>query len=101
MANAGLLGGKFLFKKLSDGSLNREKVICTLCNCELSYHRSTTSLTYHLKAKHPSETAAGPNQASILAYTTALAQQKGKIAMLTDQELSKLQRLEELLEPCR
>ncbi|XP_063764699.1 E3 SUMO-protein ligase ZBED1-like [Eleginops maclovinus] len=33
--------------------------------------------------------------------TTTLAQQKSKVAMLTDQELAKLQKLEELLEPCR
>ncbi|KAE8295701.1 hypothetical protein D5F01_LYC06636 [Larimichthys crocea] len=33
--------------------------------------------------------------------TTTLAQQKSKIAMLTDQELDKLQKLQELLDPCR
>ncbi|KAJ8364362.1 hypothetical protein SKAU_G00131930 [Synaphobranchus kaupii] len=33
--------------------------------------------------------------------TTTLAQQNSKVAMLTDQELAKLQKLEELLEPCR
>lgn len=31
----------------------------------------------------------------------SLAQQKSKVAMLTDQELAKLQKLEELLEPHR
>ncbi|KAI4801625.1 hypothetical protein KUCAC02_019507 [Chaenocephalus aceratus] len=33
--------------------------------------------------------------------TTTLAQQKSKVAMVTDPELAKLQKLEELLEPCR
>lgn len=33
--------------------------------------------------------------------TTTLAQQKSNVAMLTTQELAKLQKLEELLEPCR
>ncbi|KAL1277280.1 hypothetical protein QQF64_023953 [Cirrhinus molitorella] len=33
--------------------------------------------------------------------TTTLAQQKSNVAMLTAQELAKLQKLEELLEPCR
>ncbi|XP_063746020.1 uncharacterized protein LOC134868673 [Eleginops maclovinus] len=33
--------------------------------------------------------------------TTTLAQQKSKVAMLTDQEPAELQKLEELLEPCR
>ncbi|XP_030247727.1 zinc finger BED domain-containing protein 1-like [Sparus aurata] len=35
------------------------------------------------------------------ALTTTLAQQKSNIAMLTAQELDKLQKLEDLLEPCR
>lgn len=33
--------------------------------------------------------------------TTTLVQQKSKIAMVTEQELAKLKKLEELLEPCR
>ena len=33
--------------------------------------------------------------------TTTLVQQNGKVAMVTEQELAKLQKLEELLEPAR
>lgn len=33
--------------------------------------------------------------------TTILTQQNSKVTMLTDQELDRLQKLEELLEPCR
>lgn len=47
-----ILNGKFTFKKLPNGSIDKTKVICVLCRCELSYHRSTSSLKYHLMAKH-------------------------------------------------
>lgn len=47
-----ILNGKFSFKKLPNGSTDKTKVICAYCNCELSYHRSTSSLKYHLTAKH-------------------------------------------------
>lgn len=60
----GLLGGKFHFKKLADGSFERTKVICTFCKAEFNYHRSNSSLVYHLKAKHPAETT-GLNQATL------------------------------------
>ncbi|KAL3983475.1 transcription elongation factor SPT4 [Sarotherodon galilaeus] len=48
----GLLNGKFHFKAMPDGSLDKTKVICIYCRCELSYHRSTSSPKYHLLAKH-------------------------------------------------
>ena len=48
----GVLNGKFRFKKLQNGSLDKTKVVCTYCSDELSFHRSTTSLKYHLRAKH-------------------------------------------------
>ena len=48
----GVLNGKFRFKKLRNGSLDKTIVVCTYCSDELSFHRSTTSLKYHLRAKH-------------------------------------------------
>jgi len=30
----------------------KTKIVCTYCGDELSFHRSTTSLKYHLRAKH-------------------------------------------------
>lgn len=55
----GLLQGKFVFKKLPDGNLDKTKAVCTLCKAELVYCRSSSSLKYHLKAKHPLD--AGPS----------------------------------------
>lgn len=40
----GVLGGKFHFKKLPEGSLEKTKVICTVCKVEFNYHRSNSSL---------------------------------------------------------
>src|SRR4029434_9409976 len=51
----GLLGGKFHFKRQSGGTIVKTKVVCSICRAELNYHRSISSLTYHLKAKHPTE----------------------------------------------
>uniref|UniRef100_A0A3Q3AW85 Zinc finger BED domain-containing protein 1-like n=1 Tax=Kryptolebias marmoratus TaxID=37003 RepID=A0A3Q3AW85_KRYMA len=48
-----LLNGQFRFKLLPDGTLDKSKVFCVLCKGEFNYHRSSSSLTYHLKAKHP------------------------------------------------
>ncbi|XP_023696650.1 E3 SUMO-protein ligase ZBED1-like [Paramormyrops kingsleyae] len=47
-----ILRGSFSFKKLPDGSKDKSIVICNICAAEFKYHRSTTSLSYHLKAKH-------------------------------------------------
>ena len=41
-----ILNGKFTCKKLPNGSIDETKVICVFCRCELSYHRSTSSLKY-------------------------------------------------------
>lgn len=46
----GGLGGTFLFKKDADGTLIKNKVLGKYCNDEFSYHQSTTSLKYHLRA---------------------------------------------------
>ncbi len=63
MKPPGLLQGKFIFKKLSNGNLDKTKVVYTLCNAELVYCRSSSSLKYHLNAKHPLTNAedAGPS----------------------------------------
>ncbi|XP_074542086.1 uncharacterized protein LOC141802402 isoform X3 [Halichoeres trimaculatus] len=50
-----ILNGSFLFKVLPDGSLDKTKVICTYCRREMSYHRTNSSLIYHLQAKHKTE----------------------------------------------
>lgn len=50
-----ILNGKFSFKDLPDGSVDRTKVICIYCRGEFSYHRSTSSLKYHLSAKHTAD----------------------------------------------
>src|SRR4029434_2801792 len=46
------LDGKFVFQKTKDGTFNKTKVIRTLCGKTLSFHRSNTSLKYHLNAMH-------------------------------------------------
>ncbi|XP_051909222.1 E3 SUMO-protein ligase ZBED1-like [Hippocampus zosterae] len=48
----GVLGGKFLFKKLPDGGVNKRVVMCIFCQKEFAYHRSSSTLRYHLNAKH-------------------------------------------------
>src|SRR4029434_2195258 len=44
----GLLGGKSLFKSQNDGTIDKTKVICNICQIEFSYH---------LNAKHPTESS--------------------------------------------
>uniref|UniRef100_A0A8C1D0C7 Uncharacterized protein n=2 Tax=Cyprinus carpio TaxID=7962 RepID=A0A8C1D0C7_CYPCA len=62
----GLLDGKFQYKTLPDGSVDKTKVICAFCKAEFNYHRSNSSLAYHLKAKHPTETiSTGPRQCKL------------------------------------
>src|SRR4029434_2782827 len=51
----GLLGGKFLFKNY--GTIDKTKFVCSICQIEFSYHRSSSSLSYHLNAKHPIESS--------------------------------------------
>ena len=41
-----ILGGKFTFKSNS-------VIVCNICKCEFKYHRSTSSLTYHLHSQNP------------------------------------------------
>src|SRR4029434_2914098 len=51
----GLLGGKFLFKRQNDRTIDKTKVVCSICQAECSYYRSSSSLSYHPNAKHPTE----------------------------------------------
>jgi hypothetical protein len=48
----GPVNGKFRFKQLPNGTVDKSIVICTICSKEFSYHRSSSSLKYHLNAKH-------------------------------------------------
>ena len=56
----GLMNGKFIFKTLLDGFVDRTKVICTYCRHELSYHWSTLRIKYHLQAKHTADAESPP-----------------------------------------
>ena len=53
------MGGKFLFKFLlkNDGTIDKNKVVCSIYQAEFSDHRSSSSLSYHLNAKHPTESS--------------------------------------------
>src|SRR4029434_72746 len=53
----GLLGGKFLFKRQNVRTIDKTKVVCSICQAEFSDHRSSSSLSYHLNAKHPTESS--------------------------------------------
>ena len=50
------MGGKFLFKRQNDGTIDKTKVACGICQAEFSYHRSSSSLSY-LNANHPTESS--------------------------------------------
>src|SRR4029434_363153 len=52
-----LLGGKFLFKRQNDRTIDKTKVVCSICQAECSYQRSSSCLSYHLNAKHPTESS--------------------------------------------
>ena len=51
-ALVGPVDGTFCFKKRTDGSVDKRTVVCKLCRKEFAYHRSLSSLKYHLNAKH-------------------------------------------------
>src|SRR4029434_3679901 len=54
----GLLGGKFLFKRKNDGTTDKTKVVCSICQAEFSYHRSSSSLSYYpTESYHPTESS--------------------------------------------
>lgn len=49
----GSLIGTFTYKKRPDGSVDKNKVICNVYSKEFAYHRSSSTLKYHINAKHP------------------------------------------------
>lgn len=57
----------FFFKSLSDGSLDKTKVVCSYYQAEFSYHCSTSSLRYHIQAKHTfgSQLSSGVQQTTL------------------------------------
>ncbi|KAF0036493.1 hypothetical protein F2P81_011805 [Scophthalmus maximus] len=59
-----ILNGGFTFKKLPNGSIDKSEMICVFCRCELSYHRSTSSLKYHLMTKHTADANSPPPRQS-------------------------------------
>ncbi|XP_051815909.1 E3 SUMO-protein ligase ZBED1-like [Acanthochromis polyacanthus] len=67
-----LLNGQFKFKILPDGALDKTKVTCIYCKGEFNYHRSNSSLLYHLKAKHPGvlKSDSGSRQTTLEQYRT-------------------------------
>lgn len=46
------LNSHFKFKVKSDGSVDTSVALCILCKKEFKYHRSNSTLQYHLKSKH-------------------------------------------------
>ncbi|XP_060758390.1 E3 SUMO-protein ligase ZBED1-like [Neoarius graeffei] len=48
----GPLDGQFEYKKNKDGTVNKHIVVCSHCRKDFSFHRSTSSLKYHINAKH-------------------------------------------------
>ncbi|MEQ2313045.1 hypothetical protein AMECASPLE_037568 [Ameca splendens] len=54
----GPMNEKFTFQKHPDGTIDKGRVICLLCKKEFAYHRSSSSLAYHINAKHPVASAA-------------------------------------------
>src|SRR4029434_204200 len=53
----GLSGGKYLVKSQNDGTIDKTQVVCSSCQAECRYHRSSSSRSYHLNAKHLTESS--------------------------------------------
>lgn len=84
----GLLNGKFTFKKMPDGSLDKTKVICMYCRVEMNYHRSTSSLKYHLQAKHTADAESAPPPPRQKQTTLESSLQKRRLDKSTNNQLS-------------
>ncbi len=52
VSDMGVIHDQFLFIKTPGGDLDKTRIVCKYCHDVLSYHRSTTSLKYHLKTRH-------------------------------------------------
>ncbi|CAG5906612.1 unnamed protein product [Menidia menidia] len=48
----GVLRGKYYYKKLPDGTLDKNRVLCNLCHKEYAYQGPTSSLRRHIRSKH-------------------------------------------------
>ncbi|KAL7861736.1 hypothetical protein SRHO_G00131770 [Serrasalmus rhombeus] len=59
-ASLGPLMDNFSFKKRPDGTFEKTTVVCKLCKKAFAYHRSYSSLKYHLNAKHVAASTADP-----------------------------------------
>lgn len=59
----------FKYKKNDDGTVNKYKVISKICKKEFQFHRSCSSLRYHVNAKHAfagsSGSASGSRQTTL------------------------------------
>ncbi|XP_053179676.1 E3 SUMO-protein ligase ZBED1-like [Scomber japonicus] len=82
-----ILNGKFIFKALPDGGIDRTKAICIYCKSVFSFHRSTSSLKYHLAAKHTAD-AESPPPPSNLKQTTLGGVARRPLDVSTTRQLS-------------
>src|SRR4029434_3055738 len=62
----GLLGGKFLFKRQNDRTIDKTKVVCSICQAECSYH---------LNAKHPTESTPRLDDRFTVEYIATVTQE--------------------------
>src|SRR4029434_1919530 len=53
----GLLGGKSLFKSQNDETIDKTKVVCSICQAAFSYTRRSSSSSYHFNAQHPTDSS--------------------------------------------
>lgn len=85
----GFLKGKFKFKTLSNGATDKTKVLCVLCNKEFAYHRSSSSMKYHLNSKHIASSAVSttPDAAGKLRQTT-LTENRRKLSKSSSETLT-------------
>ena len=86
----GPLNGKFSFKKNEYGTINKNVVICSICKKEFSYHRSSSSLTYHLNAKHvrTSSTVTGASATGSSLRQTTLTETGKRMSKATTEKLT-------------
>ena len=78
-----ILNGTFTLKKLPNGSIDKTKEIFVFCRCELSYHRSTSSLKYHLMAKHTADAnSLPPPQSQAIAMLFSIKKKKQSVPLL-------------------
>ena len=86
----GPLNGKFSFKKNEDGTIIKNVVICSICKKEFSYHRSSSSLTYHLNAKHvrTSSTVTGASANGSSLRQTTLTETGKRMSKATTEKLT-------------